>query len=377
MKKLPLSYIEINKKSLIYNCQQFRNFVKKGTQISAVIKSNAYGHGSLEVVKILNPFVDYFQVNSFRELEAIKKISKKPILVLGYVSKNDLAKAISAGCILSAFDFEHLLLINEAARKLNKKQKIHLAIDSFLGREGFMPSEISKILPEIKKMKNVTVDGIYSHFANIEDTANFSHAQKQINIYQKICILFKNNNYKNIKTHISATSGALVYEQDNGFNNIVRIGIGIYGLWPSLYLEKNWKNKINLKPILRFVTHVAQIKTLTKGYSVGYGLTYVTKKETRVAVIPVGYADGFDRSLSNIGEVLIKGIKCRVLGRVAMNMFVVDVSNIPDLNTEEEVIIIGKQGQGEISVEEIAKKANTINYEIIAQLNPLIPRIIV
>ena len=152
---LPLSYLEISRENLIHNVKQFRNLIKKETKLSAVVKSNAYGHGDKEVVKIISPYVEYFQVNSTNELERIKKITKKPILVFGYVGKNDLSKAIKIGCILTAFDFKHLLLINESARKLNKKQKVHLAIDSHLGREGFIPREVEKILPEIKKMKNI------------------------------------------------------------------------------------------------------------------------------------------------------------------------------------------------------------------------------
>lgn len=375
-KNLPLSYIEISKENLIYNFKQFKNFIKKGTLISIVVKSNAYGHGDCEIVKNLSTYADYFQVNSILELEKIRKFTKKPILVFGYVAKNDLEKAIKIGCILSAFDFEHLLLINQAARKLNKKQKVHIAIDSHLGREGFMPNTIPQIIPEIKKMKNIIVDGMYSHFANIEDTNNFSYAQKQIDEYQKSVALFKENGFEKIKTHISATSGVLVYEENKGINNIVRIGIGTYGLWPSEYLEKKMHGQFTLKPILRFISHIAEIKTLPKGHSIGYGLTYITEKEMRVAVIPVGYADGYDRGLSNIGEVLIKGTRCKILGRVAMNMFVVDVDHLRDLSFEEEVVLIGKQGGEEIKAEEIANKIDTINYEITTRLSSLLPRII-
>lgn len=381
--KLPLSYKEISKANLIHNFKQFRSLVKKETKISAVIKSNAYGHGDKEVVEILSLYVDYFQVNSVEELARIRKITKKLILVFGYVGKNDLEKAIKTGCILTAFDLKHLLLINESARRLNKRQKVHLAIDSYLGREGFMPNEVEQILSEIKKMKNIMVDGIYSHFANIEDTADFSHAKKQILEYKKVCNFFKENGFKKIKTHISATSGVLVYENKNllserqELNDIVRIGTGLYGSWPSEHLEKTWSKKISLKPVLRFVTHIAQVKYLPKGHSIGYGLTYITKKKIKVAVIPVGYADGYDRGLSNIGEVLIRGTRCKILGRVAMNMFVVNVNHLKNVSLEDEVVLIGKQGKEGITAEEIAEKINTINYEVITRLSSLLPKIII
>lgn len=372
-----LSCIEINKKNLIHNVKQFKSLLKKGTLFSAVIKSNAYGHGDVEVVQILNNYVDYFQVNSVEELTRVKKYAKKPILVFGYVSKNDIEKAIKLGCVLSVFDFHHLVLINKTAQKLNKKQKVHIAVDSYLGREGIMPADVEIFVKELLKMKNITVDGIYSHFANIEDTSNFAFAQKQIDAYENSLSIFKKYGFTKIKTHISATSGIMVYEKDKGRNNIVRAGIGIYGMWPSDYLEKKLKNKITLKPVLTWKTHVAQVKILPAGHSVGYGLTYFTPKETKIAVIPQGYFDGVDRGLSNKGEVLIKGKKCRILGRIAMNMFVVNVSHIKDVKEEDDVLILGTQNNERITPEELANKIDTINYEITTRISAFLPKVII
>jgi len=372
-KKLPLSYLEISKKNLIHNVKQFKNLIKKGTQISAVVKANAYGHGDKEVAKVLSSFVDYFQVNSVEELERIRKITKKSILVFGYVGKNNLEKALKLGCILSVFDLNHLILINKISKKLNKKQQVHIAVDSYLGREGIMPSDLDFLIKELKKMKNIIVDGIYSHFANIEDTNNFSYAQKQIDIYKNAVETFKKHKINKIKTHISATSGTMIYEKNEGKNNIIRVGIGIYGMWPSEYLKNILEDKIILKPVLKWKTHIAQVKIIPAGYSIGYGLTYITSKKTKIAVIPQGYADGIDRKLSNKGEVLIKGTKCKILGRVAMNMFVVDVSHLKNVKQEDEVIIIGNK----IKAEDLAKKLNTISYEITTRINPLLPRIAV
>lgn len=388
MKKLPLSYIEISKKNLIHNIKLFKKLVGNKTKISAVVKANAYGHGDIEVVKILDPYVDYFQVDKIDELERIRKITKKPIFTFGYVEKNNLEKAIKLGGILSVFGYEHAVLINKIARKLRRKALVHISIDSLLGREGFLLDDIKKVLPKIKKMKNIQIDGVYSHFSNIEDvipesddlfgrTTNFFHAEKQIDMYHSACDLFYQHGYKNIKTHISSTSGILVYDNNaNSTHSIVRPGLGIYGMWPSEYLEKMWHGKITLKPVLKWVTHVAQVKILPPDYPIGYGLTYVTKKKTKITIIPQGYADGFGRELSNKGEVLISGKRCKVLGRVAMNMFVVDVSHLSKIKAEDEVVIIGKQGKEKISAEEIAQKANTINYEITTKISSLLPRIV-
>ncbi len=370
----PLSYIQISKQNLIHNIKQFKSIAGNKTKISAVVKANAYGHGDKEVVKILNPYVDYFQVNSIEELERVRKVTKKTILVLGYVGKGGIEKAIKLGGILTVFDLGHALLINESARRIGKKVLVHIAIDSHLGREGFMPNEIEKVLPELSKMKNIVIDGVYSHFANIEDTMNFSHAEKQLDTYQVIYNVFQKYGYKNTKTHISATSGVLTkYVPEM---NIVRIGIGIYGMWPSEHLEYLNKKRITLKPILKWVTHVAQVKTLPASHPIGYGLTYITKKTTKIAVIPQGYADGVPRALSNKGEVLIKGKKAKILGRVAMNMFVVDVSRIKDVKGEDEVVILGEQAKERITAEQIAEKVDTINYEITTRISALLPRII-
>lgn len=376
MKNTPLSYIEISKANLIHNIKQFRGFVKKGTKIAGVVKGNAYGHGDKEVVKILNPYVDYFQVNSIEELERIRPITKKPILVLGYVNKDNIKKALNLRCILSVFDLRHALLINQSAKDLDIKAKVHIAVDSHLGREGTMPAQMEELIVEIKKMKSLIVDGMYSHFANIEDTSDFSHANMQIDTHDLVYELFTKHGFKNIYRHISATSGSMMYEKNKGKNNLVRIGLGLYGMWPSMHLENLLSKKIILKPAVRYVTHIAQVKVLPKGHSIGYGLSYITKHPTTIAVIPQGYADGLNRRLSNKGEVLIHGKRAHILGRVAMNMFVVDVSHIKDVETEDEVVILGSQKATCITAEELAKTMGTINYEVTTHISPLLPRIV-
>ncbi|OGI94517.1 alanine racemase [Candidatus Nomurabacteria bacterium RIFCSPLOWO2_01_FULL_40_18] len=374
---LPLSYIELSSKNLIHNIKQFRNLVKRGTRISVAIKGNAYGHGQNEIAKILEPYVDYFQINSKEELELLRKSSKKAVLLFGYVQKKDLAQVIKLGCILAVFSIKHLKEIDKAAQRLNVKQTIHISVDAYLGREGVLVDELPKFLKEIKKCKFIKMTGIYAHFANIEDTSDFSHAQKQIREYQEALKLTDAFGFKNLQTHISATSGILIYEKETGKNSLVRLGIGVYGLWPSERLGLLYRNKMELKPVLSWKTKVAQIKVLPKGRTIGYGLTYKTRKKTKIAIIPVGYADGLDRGLSNKGEVLISGARCKIIGRISMNMFTVDVSNLPKVEIEDEVIILGSQGKEQITAEKMAKQIDTINYEITARISPILPRIIV
>lgn len=399
MSKLPLSFVELSKKNLIHNIKQIKNLAKEGTKFSVAIKGNAYGHGQNEIAQILEPFVDYFQVDSFEELKLLRKVSKKDTLVLGYIQKSDLIQAIKFGCILSVFSTEQLRHISAMADMCQVIQKIHLPVDAYLGREGFLLRELPKVFEEIKKCNHakgragfIKLSGIYAHFANIEDTSDFSHAQKQIKEYQQALVLAEKFNFKNpprlgeagLQTHISATSGLLVYEKGKGINSIIRLGIGAYGMWPSenlkhLYLPagRQGKNKMKLKPVLSWKTKIAQIKILPKGRTIGYGLTYKTKKETKIAIIPQGYADGFNRGFSNNGFVLIGGTRCKILGRVSMNMCVADVSHLNKVKIEDEVVILGKQKLEEITAEEMANRINTINYEITTRISALLPRVVV
>jgi alanine racemase len=377
MKNSPLASLEISKNNLIHNIKQFKNLARRGTKFSVAIKGNAYGHGQNQVAKILESQVDYFQVDSIEELVLLRKISSKKTFVLGYVQKGGLPEAIKLGCILAIFSIEQLLTTSAIAKSVNIIQEIHIPFDAYLGREGFLLNELPKLFKEIKKCKFIKLSGIYAHFANIEDTTNFFHAQKQIKEFAKALKLAEKFNFKNLQTHISATSGLLVYEKGKGIHPIIRLGIGVYGLWPSQHLKSEYHNKLILKPVLAWKTKIAQVKILPKGRTIGYGLTYKTKKETRIAIIPQGYADGLDRGFSNKGEVLIGGTRCKILGRVMMNMFVVDISHLKKIKSEDEIVILGRQGREEITAEEMAEKIDTINYEITTRISSLLPRIIV
>jgi len=396
MANLPLSYIELSQKNLIHNIKQLKSVAKKGTKFSVAIKGNAYGHGQNEVAKILEPYTDFFQVDSIEELKLLRKVSQKKTFVFGYIQKSDLATAIKLGCILSVFSIEQMSEISTIAKIFDKTQEIHIPVDAYLGREGFMKEELPALFSEIKKYKNIKLTGIYAHFANIEDTNNFTHAKKQIKKYEEALKLAQKFGFKKLETHISATSGLLVYEENKGINSIIRLGIGVYGLWPSPHIKylysstRTGKEKLELKPVLAWKTKVAQVKMLPAGHTIGYGLTYMTYLPTKIAIVPQGYADGYDRGFSNKGEVLIRGTKCKVLGRVAMNMFVVDVTHLKEVQNEDEVVLLGEQtgparnadskasaGGAKITAEELADKIGTINYEITTRISPLLQKIII
>lgn len=371
-----LSSIELLAKNAIHNVQLFRSLLHPNTHIVGVIKANAYGHGQNEMAAIIEPYVDFFQVDDLLELLLLRKVSQKPTLVLGYVATHELQEAIALGGELAVYDEERLPLMHQYAEALNTTVRVHIKIDAHLGRQGVLVNSLEQFLVHVKQYSRIEVVGVYAHFANIEDTTDFSHAQKQLDTYHKAVEICHAAGYANIKTHISATSGILAYEKNAGRNSLVRLGIGLYGMWPSEELRQEWEStEFQLKPVIRWVTHIAQVKTFPAGYSIGYGLTFVTPREMKIAVIPQGYSDGYDRGLSNQGEVLIRGQRCRVLGRVAMNMFVVDVSNVTGVSLEDEVVLLGTQKNECLSAEEIASKIDTINYEVTTRITPLLPRL--
>ncbi|MDP3971172.1 MAG: alanine racemase [bacterium] len=374
----PLSYIELSKDNLLSNINNIKSILPKNIGLGCVVKANAYGHGYAEIVNIIKSHVDYLLVDDFSEFKKIRNITDKPIILLGYVSKDELLQTIELDGILAVYDIERLPLLDNLAHRLNKRVKIHIKIDAHLGRQGILVDAVEDFIVELKKYKNIAIDGVYAHFANIEDTSDVTHAEKQISEYKRAIEIFQRNGYDKIESHISSTSGILAYEQKSGSSSLVRFGIGLYGLWPSEGLRNIYgKNGVTLKPVMRWITHVAQVKTLPANYPIGYGITFVTSKKTKIAIIPQGYSDGYDRSLSNVGEVLIHGTRCRVLGRVSMNIFTVDVTHLPDIKPEDEVVLLGQQDNEIISAEEIAQKINTINYEVVARVSWDLPRTIV
>lgn len=373
-----LSYIEISKDNLLHNLKVLKSFMKDEVEIAALIKANAYGHDQNLIAKLLEKEVEFFQVDDIEELRLVRRVTQKPVLVFGYVEKAELEEVVELGGILAIYDKERLLLLEEIGKRLNKKIPIHIKIDADLGRQGVLLKDLPEFAEEIANIENVEIQGIYSHFANIEDTSDFSHAQKQIDAYEKALKMFFEKGIIPKYAHMSASSGVMTFEYSEGASNLARPGISLYGLWPSKDLRERFeKSGFVLKPVMRWVTHIAQVKTVPANYTIGYGLTYKTEKETKIAVVPQGYSDGYDRGFSNNGEVLIGGKRCPVLGRVAMNMFVVDVSHLENIQAEDEVVLIGKQGGEEITVEELADRIGTINYEIVARISPLPKRVLV
>lgn len=362
--------IEVSVAALRHNVAALRSLVRPGCQVAAVVKANAYGHGLEQVVPVLEPLVEAFQVDDLDELRALRKLTDKRALVFGYVPLHEVREAVELGGELSVFDAERL---PELARC--RSARIHLKIDALLGRLGLTAERLPGFLEELRKYPNLEVVSVYAHYANIEDTTDPSHAIAQESVFEE--------SYRRVREvfpfvgrHFSATSGLMAREAANSANDWVRLGVGLYGLYPSAPLAASFA-ALELRPALRWVSVLAQVKELPAGHPVGYGLTYRTPRSMKIGIVPQGYADGFDRGFSNSGSVLVQGRRCAVIGRVAMNMFAVDLSNVPDAQAEDEVVLLGRQGDETISAEEVADRIETINYEVVARLNPLLDRCLI
>ena len=365
-----LSEVQVDRAQLVRNARALMTLVGSETTTIAVVKGNAYGHGLAEVVKALDPVVGGFQVDDIEELRAVRAVSAKRTLVLGYVSREDIREAVSLGGELAIYDTERLPFIQAAGTRAGVRAKVHLKIDALLGRQGVVPDDLNAMIAALKACPEIELLSAYAHFANIEDTTDLGHAYEQLEVFDACWSLLRAQGWPDLGRHVSATSGLMTVESGN---DMVRLGLGIYGMYPSASLARRHVD-LDLKPALRWVSHLAQVKTLPARHPVGYGLTFITPREMRIGIVPQGYADGYDRGLSNSGEVLVRGHRCSVLGRIAMNMFAIDLSHVEDASPEDEVVLLGPQAQEQITPEEIASRLGTINYEVTTRISPLLPR---
>lgn len=379
-----LTWVEINKKALITNLRLFRSLIGQKTILAPCVKANAYGHGMIETAKIaLSTGADWLNVNSIFEAVELRKAGiKTPVYIMGYVMKKDLIEAVRLNCRIVVYNKETVASLAQAAKRLHKKVFIHLKIETGNNRQGILMENLLDFVLYAKKFPQIKIEGISTHFANIEDIP----LGKNLNGYP----LFQLENFKraltdlknagiNIPIRHCANSAAIMLFPETHFD-MVRPGISVYGLWPSeetkIAFQKMHK-KARLEPVLNWRTRIAQIKNVPAGSYIGYGCTFRSKQNMKIAILPVGYYDGFDRGFSNKGYVLIRGKRAKLCGRVCMNIIMVDVTNIPGARVEDIVTLLGKDGREEITADELAELAGTINYEITTRINEKIPRIIV
>jgi alanine racemase len=380
------TWVEISKSSLTKNVRAFRSHVGKKTSIMAVVKSNAYGHGLVETARIADSAgASWFGVDNVDEGIVLRKNGiEKSILILGYTLNSRLRDCVDNRLSFVVYNLEtakalrELKLGDSKQHVTRNKALVHIKIETGTTRQGVSGTDLSRLVRELKKMPGVVIEGASTHFANIEDTSDHSYAEEQLQRFREGLSILKKEGIDPPWKH-AACSAATVLFPDTYFN-LVRLGISMYGLWSSretLAVAKKEHRLMDLSPVMTWKTVVAQIKRVPKGASIGYGLTGRVTRASRIAVIPVGYWDGYDRGLSNIGAALVRGRRCRVIGRICMNMCMIDVTDVPSVRVEDEVVLLGSQGREKISAEEVARDTGTINYEIVTRINPQIPRIVV
>jgi alanine racemase len=372
------SWVEVSKSALFHNIGVFRRSVGKGVKIAAVVKANAYGHGLKEIVPVIANKVDIFAVDNIDEANTVRQIDPaKPVLVLGYIPLSHIHLAVKNNVSFVVYNIETLKKI--VSLKLEAPAKIHLKLETGLNRQGIHRKDLAGFLEFIKKHQpSFILEGVSTHFANIEDTLDPSFAKKQLTEFKHGLAIIKNKGFRPPLVHCAASAGTLLYPETHF--SLVRVGFGIYGWWMSLETRVSLlaqKKNLVLKPVLTWKSIVAQIKHLEVGESVGYGQTWFAARKTKIAVVPVGYSEGYDRGLSNIGRVIINGYYAGVVGRVAMNMITVDITDIKNVKIEDEVVLLGNKDGLKVSADEIAKKIGTINYEVVSRISPLLPRVIV
>lgn len=369
--------IEISKKALKSNIQIFRNLILKKVKLAAVVKSNAYGHGILEISKLALEFgADYLAVNSIEEAILLRKNFPNTILIImGEILNMEFFKKElnDENFWIVVSRFESVKFLNS----LDKSPKIHLKVDTGMGRLGYYKTDFYKNLDKIKK-ENLKLHGILTHFAQTEDYTEHSYSNIQLEEFKKAIEYAEKIGYKNLVKHASASASTMLFKEAHF--DLVRIGISLYGLWPSIQTKLSLSldgKKINkLQPVLSWKTNIVHIQNLQPNSYIGYGSTYKTTSNTILGVIPVGYNEGFDRRLSNLGYVLVNGERAKILGRICMNMSMIDITSIKNVQIGNEVVLIGKSGHEEILADGLAEMTGTINYQIVTNINPSIPRII-
>lgn len=394
MKSSSKTWVEISRSALTANVKAFRNHLGNKTGVMAVIKSNAYGHGLVETAKIADAAgAEWFGVDSVDEgIQLRKNGIRKPILILGYTLNSRLKDCVANSLSFVVYNMETVKLLRSLKlKKLGTRPSknalaayVHLKIETGTSRQGIAGNELRALVRALKKTNGVVIEGASTHYANIEDTTDSSYAELQLKRYHEGLQILRSEGIDPPWKHTACSAAAILFPET--YFNLARVGIAMYGLWPSKETHATSlasdvagrrKRPLILTPALTWKTVVAQIKHVKKGTPVSYGLTERVSRNARLAILPIGYWDGYDRrGMSNTGQVLIRGQRCKIVGRICMNMCVADVTDVRGVKPEDEVVLLGSQKMERISAEDIASKMGTINYEVVTRINPLIPRIV-
>jgi len=365
------TWAEIDLDKIAHNIGEIKRLLPPGTKLMAVVKADGYGHGAVHVArKALACGSSCLAVASADEgIELRAHGIKEPILVLGFTPPGRAEDVIEHDLTQTVYQRDLLHALNRAALAAGRIAPVHVKIDSGMGRLGLTEAEeAARFLLEASELPGIEVEGLYSHFATA-DELDESYVHEQIERWQAVLEKVGRCGIEIPVVHISNSAAILQHPQCAG--NMVRLGISMYGYYPSDDIRQG---QANLQPALRLVTQIAHLKDVPAGTKISYGATFETKRASKIATLPVGYADGYSRSLSNKGHVAVRGRRAPVVGRVCMDQIMIDVTDIPGVQVYDEVVLYGKQGEEEVTVDEVAAQIGTISYEVVCDLGRRVPR---
>lgn len=369
-------YAEVDLDAIIENMNHMKANIAKETKMIGVIKTDGYGHGSIPIAECLEP-IDYmygFAVATAEEAHILRMAGiRKPILILGYTFPYSYEMLAREAIRPAVFREDSIAELSEAAKKAGKPIQVHIKVDTGMGRIGITPDEQGlDFVDKLNRAEGIRIEGIFTHFSRADETDKTS-AHKQLEKFQNFIDLIKDRLGIIIPVkHCSNSAGILELPEAN--MDVVRAGITLYGLYPSNEVQRDI---VPLKPALSLYSRIVYIKTLHAGQSVSYGGTFTAEREMQIATIPLGYGDGYPRSLSGKGYVLIHGKKAPILGRICMDQFMVDVSGIPEACEGDKVVLLGRDGSEQISAETLGDLSGRFNYELVCDIGKRIPRVFV
>lgn len=363
-------FAAVDLSAIDHNLTQLAKRIPAGVKVMAVVKADAYGHGSVPVAKHIEPRVDAFAVAALEEAVELRQAGiAKDILILAYTSKSGYKMLVQENITATIYDLQEAKALSDTALSLGKKAKVHIAVDTGMGRIGFMPTEESAdAVAEIAALPGLFVEGMFSHYA-CADMADKTETLEQMRLFDRFGDMLQIRGVDIPVKHISNSAGTLDMPRQY---NMCRLGIVIYGLFPS---EEVNKAGISLRPAMEVASHVIHVKTVEPGCKIGYGHIYTAPTRQKIATVAIGYADGYNRSYTGVGYVLIRGKKAPVTGRVCMDLIMVDVTDIPDVQVDDLAVVLGQSGDARITAEELGAMCNSINYEVVCTLMPRVRRI--
>lgn len=367
-------WAEVNLGAIKHNLKEVRRVIPNTTKIMAIVKANAYGHGSVPVaIKAIESEVDYLGVALLDEAVELRKNGiLSPILILGYTPKEDYPIVLRNEITQTIYSYEQAKILSDTALLLNKTAKVHIKVDSGMGRIGFKTETDSlKEIKSIARLSGLEIEGIFTHFAHA-DASDKTYSKLQLDRFIGFCQEVEKAGVR-VKYRHAANSAAII-DLPDAHLDMVRPGIIIYGCYPTAEVNHT---RLKLLPSMSLKTRIVYLKNVSAGTCISYGRTYTTNKQSKIATIPLGYADGWTRLLSSKGQVLVHGQKVPVVGRICMDQCMLDVSNVKDVMLEDEVVLFGKQGKSILSVDEVAKLIGTINYEVLCMISYRVPRLYV